>query len=77
VPLTFCRAAAASISDTTYTSKMTGNTFVLVSTKATQATAEASCLSKGGHLAAFMSNLEQDEVERHFITQVSWCCRQE
>jgi hypothetical protein len=64
------------MSDATYTSTATGNTFVFVSKKDTQTNAEKDCLSKGGHLAAFMSDKEQDEVESYYVTKVrSGACR--
>ncbi len=50
-----------------YTTKSTGNTFQLNLSSVDQATAQEQCQSYGGHLAAYVSNAEQTEVEQFYM----------
>jgi hypothetical protein len=54
-----------------YTTKSTNTTFVLNLTAMDQSTAEQYCIDKGGHLAAYVSSVEQNEVEQFYIKNVS------
>lgn len=53
----------------TLTSNVTGNTFTLYTTQATQAEAETACREEGGHLASFGSYDEQVEMEFAFMNR--------
>ncbi len=54
-----------------YTSDYNGNTYILNTRQLTQSQAQQSCNAAGGHLAAWVSNDEQADVEGYFAAQVS------
>ncbi len=60
-----CRAAANKTS--TYTSPVTGSTYILNTTLGDRYSAQAGCRKAGGHLVSFTSLEEQMDVE-----QVCW-----
>jgi hypothetical protein len=47
-----------------YTAQVSGNTFWLNISNVTQAEAEESCSANGGHLALYLNEAEQREVEQ-------------
>ncbi len=47
-----------------------GFTFLLNLTAVDQATAQATCQEKGGHLAAYTTTAEQAEVEGFYLSKV-------
>lgn len=47
-----------------------GFTFLLNLTAVDQATAQATCQDKGGHLAAYTTRAEQAEVEGFYLSKV-------
>jgi hypothetical protein len=55
-----------------YTAKSKAH-FMFFSTPLNQSMAQAECLKNGGHLAAYTSEAEQDEVEKYYVEQVG--CR--
>jgi hypothetical protein len=58
-----CPAAPGSAPPLSYTSSR-NNTFTFYSSVATQAAAQATCNQQGGHLASYVSEEEQFEVEQ-------------
>jgi hypothetical protein len=52
-----------------YTTTSTNVTFYYNATATDQASAEAACALSGGHLAAYTSAQEQNEVEQFYISQ--------
>jgi hypothetical protein len=53
------------------TSNITGNVFQLYLNRSTQAAAEATCQAQGGHLAVYLSDYEQTEIESTY-TQLGY-----
>jgi hypothetical protein len=51
-----------------YTTTSTNVTFYFNATATDQASAEAACALSGGHLAAYTSAQEQNEVEQYYIS---------
>jgi hypothetical protein len=47
-----------------YTAQVSGNTFWLNISNVTQAEAQESCMANGGHLALYLNEPEQREVEQ-------------
>jgi hypothetical protein len=50
----------------TYDSRVTGTRYVLSTTPVDQQTAEANCVTLGGHLVSYTSLMEQTDVEAYF-----------
>jgi hypothetical protein len=55
------------------TSSVTSSRYMLNTSLATQAEAQAACNLQGGHLASYGSLEEQYEVEQYFVTKVRSC----
>jgi hypothetical protein len=55
------------------TSAVTGSRYMLNTSLASQAEAQAACNLQGGHLVSYSSLEEQYEVEQYFVTMVRSC----
>lgn len=61
-----CAAAAALVAPA-FTAPSTGNTFFLNTSYMNFSSAESACAASGGHLASYLSQQEQAEVEQFYI----------
>jgi hypothetical protein len=66
-----CEVAAQAEYDS-FVARSSGGEFTWVTRTLAAADAEGVCRQQGGHLATYVSPVEQAEVEEHYIRQVGW-----